>query len=733
MASCSEKPSRLELWGGIDSTCNRVGDLRFDQLQITGHDTRTSDLSLFASLGLAAVRYPVLWERVAGEGIGHHDWSWPDERLSRLRELDIRPIAGLLHHGNGPDGMELLDPQFPEEFARYARAVAECYPWLDAYTPVNEPLTTARFSGLYGLWYPHARDRRIFLQILFAQCRATVLAMRAIREINPSAELLQTEDLGTIYSTPALAYQAAYENERRWLTWDLLCGRLKRGHALWTSMLDAGASESELEWFLENPCSPDVIGIDHYLSSDRFQDEHLLRYTGLGPGDSGRHRYVDVMAPRARSQAPDRTDLLLQTVWERYGLPVALTETHNGCTREEQMRWFVECWEGAEAARASGVDVRAVTAWSILGIQGWDALCTGGGRYETGVFDIRSPEPRPTAMVPLLQSLSAGEPYVHPLMEVPGWWRRPVRFCFGVAVRENGDASSVDPSAQRMNEWPSRHPLLIAGPVEPFADAVAQLCDLRGIPWRFHLWPYGSAPNRTVLRRVLGDFEPWAVVHAIGYAEVAADEADPAACRDERTVTPTRLAEACAETGSRLLTFSSDLVFRGRKGRPYVESDRVGPRTVTGQYQALGERRVLNAWPEALVIRSGPQFGPGAGMLERVPGEARTNLVSPTYVPDLINAALDLLVDGESGIWHLAHGGQMSRNQLSTQLADLSVGSSVLLEPASRPTPTAILGQHVSQALESERGWILPSVDDALARYAAEVPSFEPTAAEQAS
>lgn len=170
--------------------------------------------------------------------------------------------------------MELLDPQFPEEFARYARAVAERYPWLDAYTPVNEPLTTARFSGLYGLWYPHARDRRIFLQILFAQCRATVLAMRAIREINPSAELLQTEDLGTIYSTPALAYQAAYENERRWLTWDLLCGRLKRGHALWTSMLDAGASESELEWFLENPCSPDVIGIDHYLSSDRFQDEH---------------------------------------------------------------------------------------------------------------------------------------------------------------------------------------------------------------------------------------------------------------------------------------------------------------------------------------------------------------------------------------------------------------------------------------------------------------------------
>ena len=46
------------------------------------------------------------------------------------------------------------------------RAVAERYPWVEHYTPVNEPLTTARFSGLYGHWYPHARDDGAFLRAL---------------------------------------------------------------------------------------------------------------------------------------------------------------------------------------------------------------------------------------------------------------------------------------------------------------------------------------------------------------------------------------------------------------------------------------------------------------------------------------------------------------------------------------------------------------------------------------
>src|SRR3712207_7520391 len=67
-------------------------------------------------------------------------------------------------------------------FRSYAGAVARRYPWVSDYTPVNEPLTTARFSALYGHWYPHAKDDRSFARALLNQCRAVVLAMAAIRD-----------------------------------------------------------------------------------------------------------------------------------------------------------------------------------------------------------------------------------------------------------------------------------------------------------------------------------------------------------------------------------------------------------------------------------------------------------------------------------------------------------------------------------------------------------------------
>lgn len=215
----------LELWGGIECTVNRVGDRYFDQLARSGHDHRDDDLDRVAALGLRALRYPVLWERTAPRGVASADWGWADRRLERVRALGLRPIVGLVHHGSGPPHTSLLDPAFAEGLAAYAAAVAARYPWVEDFTPVNEPLTTARFSALYGHWYPHARDDRSFLTALLTQCKATVLAMEAIRRVNPGARLVQTEDVGKIHGTPHMAYQVAFEDERRWLSLDLLCGR----------------------------------------------------------------------------------------------------------------------------------------------------------------------------------------------------------------------------------------------------------------------------------------------------------------------------------------------------------------------------------------------------------------------------------------------------------------------------------------------------------------------------
>ena len=67
---------------------------------------------------------------------------------------------------------------------------------------------------------------------------------------------------------------------------------------------------------------------------------------------------------------------LLQETWERYGLPLAVTEAHIDANREDQLRWLLEIWDAAEQARGGGVDVRAVTVWSLLGSFDWNSLVT---------------------------------------------------------------------------------------------------------------------------------------------------------------------------------------------------------------------------------------------------------------------------------------------------------------------------------------------------------------------
>jgi dTDP-4-dehydrorhamnose reductase len=186
----------LEMWGGVECTVNRVHEKWHDQLRASGHDVRIDDLSRFAHLGLRRLRYPALWEITAPQAPDRFDWRWLDQRLARLQELSIEPILGLLHHGSGPGYTSLLDPRFPEWFAAYASAVACRFPWITQYTPINEPLTTARFSALYGHWYPHRCDNHSFARALVNQMRATALAMQAIRLVNSSAQLIQTDDLG---------------------------------------------------------------------------------------------------------------------------------------------------------------------------------------------------------------------------------------------------------------------------------------------------------------------------------------------------------------------------------------------------------------------------------------------------------------------------------------------------------------------------------------------------------
>ena len=711
----------LEMWAGLECTVNRVGDVYFDQLERNGHAWRLGDLDLFAGLNIARLRYPLLWERIAPSGVASADWSWSDERMDRLRALGVRPIVGLVHHGSGPRHTSLLEPSFAEGLAEFAGAVARRYPWIEDFTPVNEPLTTARFSGLYGFWYPHHRDRRSFVRALLVQCRATALAMRAVRAVIPHARLVQTEDFGRIYSTPALAGQARYENRRRLLSMDLLCGLVTPAHPLWPELRDAGATADELLWFRNEP-PPDLIGVNYYLTSDRLLDTRCGRYPAHTRGGNGRQSYADVEAVRAWARGITGHRALLDELWGRYGRPLAISEVQAAGSREEQLRWLKEAWDAACDARASGVDVRAVTAWALLGSWDWHRQVTSAdGYYEPGVFDTRVGSPRPTAVARMVRDLATTGEHTHPVLASPGWWRRPERFVYPRVGTGAPPPEAASGTAAR--------PLLVTGGTGTLGRAFARFCELRGLAHRLLTRQDLDVADPASVGEALRRYAPWAVVNAAGYVRVDQAENEAVRCYRENALGPAVLARACREHGVRLLTFSSDLVFDGAARTPYVESDGIGPLGVYGRSKARAESDVLRLLPGGLVVRTAAFFGPwdehnflAAALRTLAAGQrfraACDTVVSPTYVPDLVEASLDLLVDGAHGLWHLANGGALTWADFAREGAALAGLDPGLVEPCATPVLRLAARRPAYSALGSERGRLLPSLEHSLRRWA---------------
>lgn len=736
----------LELWGGIECTVNRVGDEYFDQLEWNGHAARLEDLDRIAALGIHTLRYPILWERIAPDGVAQADWTWADQRLNRLRELDIRPIVGLVHHGSGPRDTSLIDSTFPEKLAEFARAVSDRYPWITHYTPVNEPLTTARFSGLYGHWYPHGREDSLFVRALVTQCQAVLCAMQAIRQVNPDAQLVQTEDLGKTFSTPLLAYQAEFENHRRWLSLDLLCGRIDDHHPLWNYLHRAGIEPVELEWFLEHACPPDIVGVNHYITSDRFLDERLERYPVDTHGGNGKHRYADVAAVRVCVEGKTSPETLLQETWERYQLPIAVTEVHLGCTREEQLRWLQEVWQAAQTVRQEGVEVRAITVWSLLGAYDWNSLVTrSDGFYEPGVFDLRSSTPRATALADMIRYLTSGQTYTHPLLSVPGWWQRADRLLHppvSYAQQDTKTASQTEvKQLSRSIHQPSlfsslssspatspSRPLLITGATGTLGQAFARICDIRGIPYVLVSRKTMDITNSVSVHNMLSELNPWAVINAAGYVRVDDAEREPYVCWLANAEGAAVLAKACLHHEIALVTFSSDLVFNGNHNTPYLESSPVSPLNVYGHSKASSEELVLSVHPYSLVIRTSAFFGPWdkynfltIALLTLAAGEtfgaAEDAIVSPTYVPDLVNTTLDLLIDGECGIWHLANRGATSWAELARFTAKQAGLNVKRIEARSSESLGWTAPRPAYSVLGSERATLLHTLDHAIHRY----------------
>lgn len=712
---------RVEIWGGVECTVVRVKNNIHDQLAMTAHEERLEDLNLFSDLNIKTIRYPLLWEKYALDEKSF--FRIHDARLNKLQELNIQPIVGLMHHGSGPFFTNLYDLDFPEYLAEYAYKIARRYPWITMYTPVNEPLTTARFSGLYGVWYPHKSDDYSFLRILINELKGVVLAMNAVKSIQSEAKLIQTEDICKIHSTTLLKYQADFENQRRWLTYDMLLGKVDSKHPLWDYIINSGIKKEALEFFINNNIQPSICGFNFYVTSNRYLDHHISVYPPHYIGGNGRHRYADVEAVRADISGNIDSGELLREAWQRYHLPLALTEVHLGCTREEQLRWFDEAYRTAVTLKQEGLDFRAITAWSFFGSFDWNSLLQErNNNYESGIYDIRSGIPRATALAELIKSINERRNSFDNLLKVPGWWRRNDRHIF----KANVNARSIPEIEESYDDV---QPLLIIGASGSLGTAFAKICKNRGIKYYLSERSELDISSQNSVMQFLEEKRPWAVINAAGFTKIDAAENAALKCFRENTLGPGILAEACKSAGLKFVTFSTDQVFNGKKRKPYTDTDFTHPLNTYGLSKRLAEEKVASINPDALIVRSSFFFNPWHkdDSLARILQSGTTSnqyhylasdiIISPTYIPDIVNTVIDLLIDGVSGIWHLSNQEEISFfdfARMALQMAGLneniifSVRAANLKFTAPRP---------LYSVLKSSNGISLPLLDKALQCY----------------
>jgi dTDP-4-dehydrorhamnose reductase len=209
--------------------------------------------------------------------------------------------------------------------------------------------------------------------------------------------------------------------------------------------------------------------------------------------------------------------------------------------------------------------------------------------------------------------------------------------------------------------------ILITGSSGQLGHALGELAKARGLDFTAVSRPKFDFEVPGSIDAAFAAASPTLVINAAAYTAVDAAEQNVAAATSGNHTGPLRLAELCAQAGIPLIHVSTDYVFDGEKGAPYVETDPTGPTGIYGATKRDGEQAILATGANAIILRTAWVYAAhGKNFPRTMLGAARRfpslrvvadQRGTPTAAPDLAYAILEIAERLRSTGWRAEYRG----------------------------------------------------------------------------
>ena len=330
-----------------------------DEYELTQHYRLwESDIDLVAATGVQVVRWGIPWH-IVQPAPNLWDWEWTDRAIERLINVrGITPILDLMHYGT-PMWLDnsFINFNYPQRVAEYIAAVVARYKSLVRYyTPLNEPMVNARMSGYKGEWPPYLIGEDGYVKLALAISKGIVLSTQAIKAEHPEAVTVQVEALWhTFTHDESLKERAVHHNARQYLCFDLATGHMDHQHELAHYVQTHGITDADLDWFHKNAVTFDILGANYYPWS----------YAELRSQAGGKPYTV------VRRAAGHKIEIILRNAWERYHMPIMITETSSNGDVKARARWMDETLETVCTLREEGIPIIGYTWFPLFSMVDW--------------------------------------------------------------------------------------------------------------------------------------------------------------------------------------------------------------------------------------------------------------------------------------------------------------------------------------------------------------------------